>query len=205
MRKVWMILAFLALFMLISTASAVSFTSCDNGNQIVITYVNSSADYNDIFGFADPVNGDTDLGMIHSVTPPHEYYPIGAYEPGSYVSVYVKDPYNHIYRPWTPSGDGVLEPYHTKALQQPDGSWTIGFEDVWGGGDLDYNDVFLNVACKAVPTQPQDPTPTLTQDPTPTLPQDPTPTPEFPTLALPAAFITGLLGVVLFIKRTKEE
>ena len=30
----------------------------------------------------------------------------------------------------------------------------------------------------------------------------PIPSPEFPTMALPVAFITGLLGVVLFIKRT---
>jgi hypothetical protein len=31
------------------------------------------------------------------------------------------------------------------------------------------------------------------------------PVPEFPTMALPAALIVGILGSVLFIKRTKEE
>ena len=31
------------------------------------------------------------------------------------------------------------------------------------------------------------------------------PTPEFPTIALPAGLITGLLGVILIIKRTKEN
>jgi hypothetical protein len=31
------------------------------------------------------------------------------------------------------------------------------------------------------------------------------PTPEFPTMALPAGLIVGLLGVVLFIQRTKEN
>jgi hypothetical protein len=31
------------------------------------------------------------------------------------------------------------------------------------------------------------------------------PVPEFPTLALPAALIIGMLGVVLFVKRPKEE
>jgi len=31
------------------------------------------------------------------------------------------------------------------------------------------------------------------------------PVPEFPTVALPAALIVGILGSVLFIKRTKEE
>ena len=35
--------------------------------------------------------------------------------------------------------------------------------------------------------------------------KDTTPVPEFPTMALPAAFIVGMLGVVLFIQRTKEN
>jgi choice-of-anchor C domain-containing protein len=35
--------------------------------------------------------------------------------------------------------------------------------------------------------------------------QSTTPVPEFPTVALPAAFIIGLVGAVLFIQRTKEE
>jgi choice-of-anchor C domain-containing protein len=34
--------------------------------------------------------------------------------------------------------------------------------------------------------------------------EQPIPTPEFPTMALPAALIIGLLGVVLFMQRTKE-
>jgi choice-of-anchor C domain-containing protein len=34
--------------------------------------------------------------------------------------------------------------------------------------------------------------------------QQPIPTPEFPTMALPAALIIGLLGVVLFMQRNKE-
>jgi choice-of-anchor C domain-containing protein len=31
------------------------------------------------------------------------------------------------------------------------------------------------------------------------------PTPEFPSVALPAAFIVGLIGAILFIQRSKEE
>ena len=33
----------------------------------------------------------------------------------------------------------------------------------------------------------------------------PIPSPEFPTLALPAGLIVGMLGVVLFIQKTKED
>jgi hypothetical protein len=32
-----------------------------------------------------------------------------------------------------------------------------------------------------------------------------TPVPEFPSIALPAAFIVGLIGAVLFIQKSKEE
>ena len=32
-----------------------------------------------------------------------------------------------------------------------------------------------------------------------------TPVPEFPTMALPAALIVGMLGAVLFIQRTREH
>jgi hypothetical protein len=31
------------------------------------------------------------------------------------------------------------------------------------------------------------------------------PVPEFPTEALPAVFIVGMLGVILFLQRTKEN
>jgi hypothetical protein len=31
------------------------------------------------------------------------------------------------------------------------------------------------------------------------------PVPEFPTIALPAALIVGILGAVLFIQRTREQ
>jgi hypothetical protein len=36
-------------------------------------------------------------------------------------------------------------------------------------------------------------------------PEPPIPTPEFPTMALPAAMIVGLLGAVLFVQKSKEQ
>jgi len=50
---------------------------------------------------------------------------------------------------------------------------------LYGGGDKDYNDVVLNVAC------------------TP----DPVITPEFPSLALPIGLMIGMLGFVLLFRR----
>ena len=65
-----------------------------------------------------------------------------------------------------------------------DGSFTVQFENLWGvqpESDRDFNDVVLNVAC--IPD---------------------TNAPEFPTLALPAGLIVGLIGAVLFIRRDTE-
>jgi hypothetical protein len=207
MKKAWMILALVAVCALISTASAIHFTSCDNGNRIVVTYVNSSASYDDVFGIVNPVtHADMDLGMIHTAAFGTKYYPLNSYAPTTQLEVFITAPGGHTYRVWKDAGDGVPDPFHTKALEQPDGSWTIGFEDLWGGGDKDYNDVFLNVACEAGQTTPT-PDPTITPDPTTTPDQrqgsDPIATPEFPTVALPAAMIIGLLGIVLFMKRTE--
>jgi hypothetical protein len=184
MKKAWMILALVAVCALVGTASAIHFTSCDNGNRIVVTYVNSDAGYNDAFGIVNPATDvDMVLGKIHNESFGTKYYPINSYAPNTSLDVFITAPDGHTYRVWTDAGDGVPSPFHTKALQEADGSWTVGFEDVWGGGDLDYNDVFLNVACEAG--------------------QTPTPTPEFPTMALPAAMIIGILGAVLFMKRTE--
>ncbi|MCK9592456.1 MAG: hypothetical protein M0Q91_10665 [Methanoregula sp.] len=48
-------------------------------------------------------------------------------------------------------------------------------------------------------------TTTFSADVCPIVARDPVPVPEFPTLALPAGLIAGLLGVTLIIKRTKEN
>jgi hypothetical protein len=75
---------------------------------------------------------------------------------------------------------------HAHVFAQVDGSYDVQFEDIDDdlfNADYDFNDVILNIAC------------------TP----DPIPTPEFPTMALPAALIVGLIGAILFIKSTREN
>jgi hypothetical protein len=76
-------------------------------------------------------------------------------------------------------GDGFV---HAKITDEA-GTFTVGFEDINGhGADWDYNDAILSVACTPDPTSP----------------------PEFPTLALPVGLIIGMVGVVLFVCKTKE-
>jgi hypothetical protein len=97
------------------------------------------------------------------------------------VFLFIKSPslYNNIFSSDIPGGDGFV---HAKITEEA-GTFTVGFEDINGpGADLDYNDAILSVAC------------------TP----DPTSSPEFPTLALSAGIIIGMVGVVLFVRKTKE-
>ncbi len=144
--------------------------------KLVVTYIGSDADYNNEFGIATP--GPLSLGKIHDVTPPKVYSDVGRCENGKEVVLYIKAPDGYTYVTNANGPDGVD---HAKVTEEADKSFTAGFEDVYGGGDLDYNDVFLNVACT----------------------QEAIPTPEFPTIALPAALVVGLLGAVLFIKSIK--
>ena len=179
MKKTGIILAVLIAFALVGTVSASgpTITFPYNG-KLVITYVESDAGYNNEFGVFTP--GPLFLGKIHEVTPPQVYPDVGRCENGKEVVLYIKADDGFTYTSNANGDDGVD---HAKVTAEVDNSFTVGFEDLNGGGDLDYNDVFLNVACT----------------------QDSIPTPEFPTMALPAALIVGMLGAVLFIQRIKEN
>jgi hypothetical protein len=155
--------------------------------SLVVTYINSEAGYDNVFGIALPVNQE--LGAIHgpnAAVPGTEYTDVGRCSAGVPVVVYIKSPspYNHIFRSDIVGGD--VKVHANVTFNAVDGSYTVGFEDKYWPNeepDWDYNDVVLNVAC------------------TP----DSIPSPEFPTLALPVGLIIGMLGVVLFIQKSKED
>jgi hypothetical protein len=206
MKSTWIMLAMCITFALVSTVSAspvkpvngpASITFSYEGN-LVVTLVSSSAGYNNEFGTFSPVTKK--LGFINDPKPADgsQYTEVGRCSDGVQVVLYITtpgkptDPHGpQMYRSDIKGGEPVPQP-HADVFPQSDGSYTVGFEDLWGGGDRDYNDVVLNVAC--------------TPDPIVTNPDDPsTPVPEFPTMALPAGLIMGLLGAVLFIQRIKEN
>ena len=174
------LVAVLLAFALVSTVSASGPAIVfPYDGKLVVTYSGSDASYNNEFGISTP--GPLFLGKIHDVPSPEVYSDVGRCENGKEVVLYIKAPDGYTYLTNANGPDGVD---HAKVTAEVDKSFTVGFEDWYGGGDLDYNDVFLNVAC--------------TQDV-----QDVIPTPEFPTNALPAALVVGLIGAILFVKSTK--
>jgi hypothetical protein len=182
MKKAWIILAVLVAFALIGTVSASGPTiKFLYDGKLVVTYVDSDAGYNNEFGIYTP--GPIILGKIHDVSKGTVYQDVGRCENGKEVVLYIISPPEGGTVTYLSNANGPDGVDHAIVTAEADNSFTVGFEDLYGGGDRDYNDVFLNVAC------------------TP----DPIATPEFPTMALPAALIVGILGAVLFIQRSKEN
>jgi hypothetical protein len=175
------ILLVFAVLALVGTVSAYGPISFPYDGKLVVTYVDSDAGYNNEFGIFLP-GPQLFLGKIHDVTHPKVYTDVGSCSKDAPVVLYIKSPTGHTYRSDQPGWDGEN---HANVIAAAGGSYTVAFEDKANceGSDWDFNDVVLNVAC------------------TP----DTIPTPEFPTLALPAGLIIGMLGVVLFIQKTKEE
>jgi hypothetical protein len=176
------ILLVFAVLALVGTVSAFGPISFPYDGKLVVTYVKSDAGYDNVFGIYLPV--DQELGAIHEpdAAAPGTEYPIENYLKDAPVVLYIATPHENIFRSDVVGEDGEN---HANVIAEADGSYTVAFEDKTAAeeSDWDYNDVVLNVRC--IP--------------------DPINAPEFPTLALPVGLIIGMLGVVLFIQKTKEE
>lgn len=181
MKKSWIILAVLGALALVGTVSAFGPITFPYSGTLVVTYVSSDAAYNNEFGILLPISQS--LGFIHGNTPAlagTRFTVAGHYASGGSVVVYIRTPESYAYRSDQNGPDGVD---HAKVTAMADKSFTVAFEDLYGGGDRDYNDVILNVAC------------------TP----DKVPVPEFPDIGLPVLLIIGMLGTVFLIKRMKDQ
>ena len=194
MKKAWIILVVIAALALIVPVSAFAPISFPYNGDLRVQYVSKSAAYDNEFGTYLPELHK--LGNIGGATPAVAgtiYENIGRCSPDKNVAIvlYIKSPDPVTYYSDIPGPDGLD---HALVSGPDAGGWyTVGFEDIYDvrsipgkPGDADYNDVVLNVTC--------------TKDTPP-----PIPTPEFPTMALPAALIVGMLGAVLFIQRMKEN
>ena len=188
MRKPWIILALLLVVALCSTASAAEgpIIFPYNGN-IVVTFVSEFTGFNgDEFGMYQPVSvsfGTLDNPALN----PGDTFTVGRCSPTTNVVLWVTSETGHTYySDLIPAGDGNS---HANVVDtNGDGSlYTVSFENMYGTDlpppDNDFNDVVLTVSCT----------------------RDPHLVPEFPSAALPAALIVGLIGAILFIKNTREN
>lgn len=142
-----------------------------------VEHIGSTAGFNDLFGLSSPV--DQDLYFCKDV-PEGFTVDLGTFPAGTEL----------IFRLTTPEGDTF---YNGPGSRNPDGvihaaisqlgpeRWRLGWEDILGGGDLDYNDCEMIVTGAVTglsqpPTPTPTATPTLTPTPTPTNTATPTPT-----------------------------
>jgi hypothetical protein len=188
MKKTWIILAVLAVLALVNTVSAFGPITYSYNGDVSVTYISKSAAYNNEFGIALP--NYQSLGFINGNTPetPGTVYPnVERCAPDVPIVLYISTPDQQTYYSDQAGSDGLD---HASVAGPVNGIYEVGFEDIYGvknipgkPGDADYNDVVLSVTCT----------------------RDVIPTPEFPTMALPVGLIVGILGVVLFIQKSKEN
>jgi len=196
MRKTRIMVLVLLAFALVGTVSAFGPIRFSYSGDLVVTYISETAGYNNEFGIEKPEH--INLGFTHGTIPAlpeTAYRNIGrcsAHEP---VILYIKSPPEGgsvTYYSNQTSGDGFD---HAMVTTLGDGSYTVGFEDVFGArantafpGDGDYDDVVLNVTCVRYAAPPF----------------EAEPSPDFPIIALPAGFLCGIIGSMLYVRRTRE-
>jgi hypothetical protein len=200
LKKIWLILSVFLLFALVGAvdAATISFdTDCD----VNVTFVGSDAGYNNIFGWvsAAPPGGTLNgLGTGHE-TSVNSVFPISLRAAHEDIYLYITTnenvPKTYFSGPSSANPDGIE---HVSVTRVNANLIKVGFEDLNGGGDRDFDDVTLTVACSPIikiadPVTPADPVALAAA------------VPEFPTMAFPVALIIGMLGAVLFIQRTREN
>lgn len=185
MRKIWIILAVLVLFGLFTTVSAqeIKFNQdCD----VSVIYLGTDAGYSNYFGWVSgtpPVGVLNQLGQGHVTAAPTTFN-IGSRFANENIILYIKNDLGEVFYsdPSTANPDGV-EHVSVTPIDPTAVLVTIGWEDLLGGGDQDFNDIYVQVQC--TPTQ--------------------IPVPEFPSMALPVALIIGMLGTILFIQSSRKN
>ena len=185
MRKIGIILAVLIAFALVTTVSAYAPINFSYNGDLTLKYLGKGgAAYDNQFGIDQPLP-HTVLGHINGVNPavPGTIYgDIGKCSKDTLVEVvlFIETPPNGGSLTYYSNAKGPDGQDHATVTKQADGSFYVGFED-WT--DNNFKDVQVTIAC---------------------IPEEQSiAIPEFPILAVPAALIVGMLGAVLFIRRTR--
>jgi hypothetical protein len=188
MKKRWIIITVFLMFALANTVSAYAPINFSYNGDLVLKYLGKGgAVYDDQFGIDQPLPYTT-LGHTNGMnpaTPGTKYENLGKClidNKKVEVVLFIKTPPNGGSQTYYSNAQGPDGKDHANVTKQADGSFYVGFED-WT--DSNFKDVQLTISC--IPKE-----------------QLPIPTPEFPLLALQAAFIVGMLGAVLFIRRTTD-
>ncbi|WP_321429450.1 DUF4114 domain-containing protein [uncultured Methanolobus sp.] len=110
-------------------------------SNVVITFLASNSGYNDQFGLSSP--SSMFFGYGYS-TPAGTVFDLGNYTNGTELILYLTNqPGQTFYSgPASRNPDNVAHAY-VKSIS--DDTWNVGWEDLYGGGDRDYNDIIYNI------------------------------------------------------------
>ncbi len=114
----------------------------DSATPIVITYVYSDTAYQDELWIDSPESGRLAQSWVDG---PGLQYTVGPWAAGTEVvfGLQVQTTGDHWQSgPGSRNADGVV---HGAATFEGDCTWLLGFEDLYGGGDRDYNDLVFRV------------------------------------------------------------
>ncbi|MCX7922526.1 MAG: PKD domain-containing protein [Clostridia bacterium] len=123
---------------------AARFIVLSEKSDVTVTFRPSDAGMNNLYGLWSPVRKD--LGYGHS-TPSGKVFNLGRYPAGTELIFFISGQGPFFTGPGSRNGDGQVHAAITPIDYQ---TWQVGFEDLWGGGDRDYNDICLIVKGAAV-------------------------------------------------------
>ncbi len=123
--------------------------------DVIVTFKGSDAGYDNVFGVWSP--DKKNLGTGHGTTPGKKYN-LGKFPAGTEIVLFIKNPNNKTFLngPAERNPDNVV---HTKYQKLGENSYYLGFEDWYGGGDNDCNDIELNISGVIINSVTSIPTP----------------------------------------------
>lgn len=110
-------------------------------STLIMTYKGGTAGYNNIFGLWSPVKKQ--VGTGHG-TMPETSFNLGNFTRGTELIFYINNGVGNTWLSGPASGnpDDVAHAYIKPIAND---TWLLGWEDMYGGGDRDYDDVVLNL------------------------------------------------------------
>ena len=110
-------------------------------SNVIVTFLASNSGYNNQFGLSSP--SSMFFGYGYS-TPAGTVFDLGNYTNGTELIFYLTNGRGQTFYsgPASRNPDNVAHAY-VKSIS--DDTWNVGWEDLYGGGDRDYNDIIYNI------------------------------------------------------------
>ena len=142
------VLSFLAIFiaggfmLATPTAQAAGTITLTQTSNVVVTFVSSSADFNNLFGISSPVARS--FGYGHN-TSSGATFNVDNVASGSELVFYITNGDGQTFYSGSASRNQDNTD-HANVTSLGNNQWQIGFEDQLNGGDRDYNDIIIRVS-----------------------------------------------------------